>query len=449
LTYFLTPVFALGVGLAIGLVYYEGDDRARKDATVWTATALLAVSALILIGLGVFLQAPLSNFLFPDRVGNYSYEYLVVVVLATAALGIVAQPLMVYLQLENRAGTFVALTVASTLVTIGLSVFMVVGLRRGIQGMLEAALIAQAITLALALLPPLRRVRLALDRRIALSLLRLGIPLIPSFLAAFVMLQVNKYLIQMDLGLGAVGVYTIGFNLGLFMTLFVGGFTNAWYPFFMSYIDRQEEAKPLFGRVFSYYFLGLGALSLLFYMAARPGVLLLTHGVAFRGAYVVVGPSATAQLFIGATSILLAGMYFAKKVQYQAIVQGVAAVGAMALNLVLIPPLGISGAAIALASGFAVVAVGQHVWNVRAHYLAVEYEWSRVGRFTMVYVVYAVLFSSNREFPLPIEILASAVGTIVLAAVLYSLLYPSERVFMWSLADRVRRRTLALRPFRP
>ncbi len=449
LTYFLTPVFALGIGTALGLVYYEGDDRSRKEATIWTAAGILASSGLILTLLGFVLEHPLAQLLFPGQVSGYDYEYLVVIVLATAALSIASQPLMIYLQLEERVATFVALTVTSTLVSIGLSVLMVVGLRRGIQGMLEAALIAQGITLVLALLPPLTRIRPTLSRGVALALLRLGIPLVPSFLAVFVMLQVNKYFIQVDLGLGAVGVYTIGFNFGLFMTLVVGGFTNAWYPFFMSYINRQEEAKRLFGRIFSYYMLGLGSLSLLFYMAARPGVLILTHGIAFRGAYVVVGPSATAQLLIGATSILLAGMYFAKQVQYQLVVQGIAAVAALFLNLILIPPLGISGAAIALASGFAFVAIGQHLWNLRAHYLAVEYEWSRVMRFSALYLVYALAFTTNRDLPLSVEIAASSAGALILAGFLYWLLLPSERVFLWNLASRVRQRTLASPPSKP
>lgn len=435
ITYFLTPLFALGIATALGLVYFEGSDRAHKDATVWTAVAVLTLSGLGLIGLGALFGASLGDFLFPAGTQGYNYPLLVLIVLATAALGIMSQPLMVYLQLEEKVTTFVALTVSSTLITIGLSVVMVVGLRRGIQGMLEASLIAQTITLALALLLVVGRVRFRLSARLGGKLLRLGIPLVPAFVFVFVMLQVNKYMIQMDLGLPAVGIYTIGFNLGFFLTLFVGGFTNAWYPFFMSYQHRQDDAKPLFGRVFTYYVLGFGALSLMFYMAARPAVMILTQE-AFHEAYVAVGPSATVQFLIGVHSILLVGMYFARQVQYQAVVQAIAAAASLVLNVILIALLGILGAAVALALGFLVMVVLQHIWNVRRHYLAIEYDWGRLGYFALVYVAYAVLFIWPRDLPLAAEIVMSGAGTLLLSVLLFGMLAPGERTLLRSTFGR-------------
>lgn len=450
MTFFLTPVFGLGLSIALGMVYFgQNVDRDEKDASIWTAFSILVVSGLTLVVLSVIFEPALVALLFPGADSGYDYGYLLIVVVATAALSIICQPLLVYLQLEDRAPSFVVLTVASALATIGLSVLMVVGLRRGIQGMLEASLLGQAITLALALIPALTAVKLRIRAGLVPGLLRLGIPLIPSFLSVFVMLQVNKYVIQVDHGLAEVGIYTIGFNFGLFMQLLTGGFTNAWYPFVMSYLGRERQASVLFGRIFTYYLLGFGALTLLFYMAARPGVLILTHGVAYREAYVVVGPSATAQMLIGAHSILLGGMYLAKKVQHLMVVQVIAAVCAVFLNIILIPPLGITGASIAVVGGFLIMVVAQYLWNRHAHYLTVEYEWSRIGRYCALYTAYALFFSSTRDWPLAVEIAASVLGTLGMMAYMYWLLLPTERAFVLSLPGRLRSRRLLSPPSEP
>jgi O-antigen/teichoic acid export membrane protein len=203
----------------------------------------------------------------------------------------------------------------------------------------------------------------------------------------------------------------------------------------MAYQDRSDEAKPLFGRIFTYYVLGFGALSLLFFIAARPAVMILTQEP-FHEAYVAVGPSATAQFLIGAHSVLLAGMYFARQVKYQAVVQALAAAASLGLNVVLIPVLGILGGAVALAAGFLVMVVGQHVWNVRRHYLAVEYDWVRVGRFTLVFVIYAAAFSWPRDFSLALEIVLSGVATLLLAMLLFGLTAGTERALLRSSIDR-------------
>jgi O-antigen/teichoic acid export membrane protein len=425
-TFFVTPLFALGIATAMGLMYFDRDDPTAKEATVWTAFSLLVASAAVLLLVAVILRESLGALLLPGDNRGYDPTYLVLVALSTAALVIVTQPLLVALQLEAKAKTFVAVTLGSSLLTIALSVLLVVGLHRGIQGMLEGSLIAQAATLVAAVPLTLGRTRYRLQAHRARELLRLGIPLVPAFLVMFVMQQVSKIVIQADMGLAAVGTYTVGANLGLFLALPVGGFTTAWFPYFMSYVDRQDEAETLFGRILTYYVLAFGSLSLLFFIAARPAVMILTQE-RFHQAFVVVGPSAAAQFLLGVHSILLAGMYFAKQVKYQAVIQGAAAGITLALNVVLIATMGIAGAAVALMIGFLSMVVIQYWWNVRRGYLRVRYESRRLAIFAAAYAVYCVVFLWDRGLPLAGELLLSAAGLVALVGLVVRLLNPAER----------------------
>ena len=427
----IMPVFSLGLTVAMGVCYFDEGGRERKEATIWTSVALLSLSTIALAILGTVFSARISEFLF----GHSRYQYLVVLSVLTMCLIILSQPLTLFLQFENRAKVFVALTLASTLATVGFNVLMVVILRKGIQGLIEAGFIAQLIMLPLYFVPMARSLKFRLSRRVGNELLRQSLPAIPSLGFLLVLQQANKYILQDHEGLDAVGVYTIGFNFGMVMSLIVSGFTAAWHPFFLSFTNKQDEARPLFGRVMTYYVLGAGALSLLFFAVARPVVTIMTRP-SFHESYLVVGLSACAQFLIGVFSLLLAGMYFAKEVKYLSVVQAFAAGAAIALNFILIPPFGILGAAIALAFGYLLMAVLQHLWNRRRNYLDIQYEWGRIARFALFYVIYAVVMLWDRSLPLIGELVISAVAVLVVPLPLYLLLSEPEKRFLLTTIKR-------------
>jgi len=437
-TFFLAPVFALGVPSAIGLFYYDDAEPVARSRIITSAVAVLALSGCVLVVAGAATAPWLVSLLFPGATGATDLPLFLVLSIATSATTNVTQPLLLQLQLERRAKTFVALTAASSLITIGLSVTLVVGLRAGVLGLLVASFAGQVIALGLALLLASRGTPLSFDPSVARRLLRIGIPLTPSFLFIFVILQANRYLIQLDLGLDDLGIYTIGFNLGYVISLVVSGFTSAWFPFFLAYSDRQDEARALFGRITTYYVLGIGALALLFFIAARPLVLILTRS-AFHDAYLIVGVSAATQFLLGLHSILLAGVYFAKDVRSVPVIQGVSAIVGLTLNVVLIRWIGIAGAGIALVAGCLVMVALQHGLNIWRGYLRVEYEWSRLVAFGFCFAVFAVAFAWPRDFPFAVEVAMSGAGTAALAILLFRILTPVERQLLVHAPARWRR----------
>lgn len=422
LSFVVTPVFSLGMGAGIGPCYFEGDNQERKETTIWTASVILIASATILVIVALVFDHLISIVLFQTS----NYYYLVRLSLITSALGILVLPGMLYLQFEERAKTFVVLTTASTLIVIGFNVLLVVGFRRGIQGLVESGLIAQVISFIIFSLSIMPKLRFRFNWVLGRELLHLSLPLVPSFAFIFVLQQGNKYILQWFSGLDVLGVYSIGFNLGLVMNLAVSAFQSAWYPYFMSFIHKQDEARRLFGRILTYYVFGFGTLNLLFYLFARPVVLLMTQPP-FHNAYQVVGLSASAQFFLGVFIILLPGVYFAKETHYQSLVQGIAAGVAIVLNMLFIPTLGLLGAGIALAGGFLAMSVLQFAWNIRRGYLFLAYEWGRIGRFAMVYVGCIALMVWQDGLSLPVTIALSAISTVSLFALIYYLLTNEER----------------------
>jgi O-antigen/teichoic acid export membrane protein len=406
----------------MGPCYFEGNRAEQKAKTIWTAVVILVVSGGCLVGLGLWFASEISVLAFQTP----AHAYVVRLTILAAALNILMIPFTLRLQFEERAGTFVILTLISTPISFAVSLWMIVGLGRGIRGLVEASLIGQFLSLLLLMAPTVPATPFRVSWTLGRELLRLSFPLVPSFAFVFLLQHGNKYLLQWMRGLEVVGLYSIGFNFGLVMNLLVAAFQNAWYPYFMGFMDRPKEGTPLFGRLFTYYVMGAGTVSLFFYLAARPIILIMTQP-AFHDAYRVVGLSATAQWLIGVFSMLLPGVYYAKEVKYISAIQGVATVTALALNVALIPLLGFAGAGLALVMGFLLLVGLQHWWNLHRGYLPVPYEWRRVGMFALLYVLYAVVATWPRDLSLAGELLVSIGLTLLVPVWLYTLLHHHER----------------------
>ena len=436
----LQPIFSLGLNAGMGPCYFENNNEKRKATTVWTAFSLLSASSLCLVTIAWLFPEILSRLLFqkPD------YSWLVSLSVTGVALNILSTPFRMRLQFEEKAVWFVTLTLVSTLVTISLSVLMVVGMEWGVQGIILGQLIGFLINMLLFMFFSSRFTRFYLDKSIGEELLRLGLPLVPSFAFLFILMQSNQYILKWFRGLDEVGIYSIGFRLGMVMTVVVGAFQTAWYPFFMSYMTRQDEAKILFGRIFTYYIFGVGSLSLLFFIFAKPIVMILTQPE-FHSAYQVVGLSASAQFFSGLFILLVPGIYFAKELKYVSIIQGTAAFISLILNITLISWIGLFGAGLALCLGYLTMVIFQQAWNRmrQSDYIEIVYEWRRVFKFAVLYLLIAVISLLKRDWTLLHESFFSAMLFVLLLVAVYRFFDLSEREFAWALPRRVFARILS------
>lgn len=427
-TFILLSIFSLGFGTSIGICYFDDDSPRRKEETICSAVVVLGVSSFVMLVLGNLFAEQISGLLFRSA----EYKYVVSLNLFRACAIMLIIPFMLRLQLEERQLTFIVLTLIATLGSAGISVLLVVVLRRGFQGMIEAMFLSKVFALLLFAVIGIRGIKFRFNRKLAKGLLRYGLPVIPGFISLYILQRGNIFILQRFNSLEQAGLYSIGYNLGYAIILLVSAFTTAWTPFFLSFVDKKDEARVLFGRVFTYYVFGMGSLSLLFYIFARPVVLLLTTQ-AFHNAYKVTGLTASAQFLVGVFSILLPAVYFAKEVKYMTIVQVISAILFIGISLLITPAFGIIGAGVSLVLGYLIMATLLHLWNIkqRERYFNVQYEWKRVLRFTAMYVFCVFLMLWDKAIPLFAELIISlSISLLFIIGVYYFLLHSSERRFV-------------------
>jgi O-antigen/teichoic acid export membrane protein len=435
-----TPLFTLGFGASIGVCYGEAATERAKHATIWTAAGLLLPSAALLLLVGTLSSATISQLMFRTD----AHARLVMITLAGAAASVLAMPLLLALQLSERAKAYVSVTLISTAVTAGATVYLVVSRHVGITGVVVGTAIGQAVQLVLLLPLVYASTQIAATTSIAKRLLLLGIPFVPSFAFLFLITQGNRPILERLQGLETVGVYTVGANLGLAMSLFVASFQSAWTPFFLSFAKRQDEARDLFGHVLTYYVFVFGSLGLLFAIAAKPVVMLLVPE-SYVLAHQAIGLSATAQVLLGAWAVLLPAVYFAGDVPSVTLIQAAAAVLSIICNVVLIPPLGVLGAAIGVVTGPLMMVVLQVAWNSRhSAYFMPRYEPGRLARFGVMYATVLTLMLLPRNLGIRGEIVLSCAAAMLLAPLLWLQLSSVERTALREFAHGSRTSLAAL-----
>lgn len=427
-----TGLYNLGTGNSMGVLYFREEDKSKRPIIIWTNAILMFGNCLLLTAV-LFVAAPwISELLFQIP----EYTNLIRLSLCGLALTVIADPFLAYLRMEEKAKRYMVLTLLSTGLSITLSVWLVLGLKLGVLGMVLSGFITQGLMLLVVLWMIARHLPFGVDKKLINPLVRIGFPSIFGLFAFLLIDYADRQMLQRMVGLEALGVYSVGYSLGMVMMVFVGAFSTAWPPFFMSFLNRREEAVQVFGRVLKYYVLGFGLLAMLFFAVAKVVVVVML-GPAFQDAFVVVGMVASAYMLKGCYLILLPGIYFEHKLYIQTGIEWGAAIVNIILNLLWIPAFGIAGAAGATLVSYLCLPVLS--WMFAKHYLAVGYDWNRIflGAGVLIASCASLMQLSKQD-----SILVSFSASVAISIITFALIY----LFVLNEPERqlLRRKTMGL-----
>jgi len=177
--------------------------------------------------------------------------------------------------------------------------------------------------------------------------LSFGVPLIPHVLGGFLLLSIDRLLINKELGLQMTGIYMVAINLGSALNLIFNSINKAYTPWLFAELNKNDEIKKMIIVKNTYlYFVFLIVMSLLSFFIAPP-LLKLIVGEKFHQAADVLPIIVTGQVFIGMYSIVTSYIFYIKKTKYLSYVTISSGGINIALLLLLIPEYGLYGAAFA------------------------------------------------------------------------------------------------------
>jgi O-antigen/teichoic acid export membrane protein len=418
LTAVLVVLLRAGISSAFFRFYFDSPEARARRLVLRTSFWFTMTTATAGLVAGVALAAPISQLLF----GEAHDADLV----RAAFVGLWAQ--MNYEQLtslfrvEERSVAFVLASLANILVTVGATLVLVVALDEGPLGVLVGNFTG-TLVVYLGLLG-YRREQLGLqfDRSLLRAMNRFGLPLVPSALALWATNFADRFFLIKLTDPAEVGRYSLAVRIASAMVLLLTAFRTAW-PAFAYSLEEDRETRRAYAFVLTYLTFVMSwialALSLLAPWLVR---LLAPDNRDFWSASRVVPPLAFAAAAFGGYIVLAIGVGRARRTQFNWVVTGVAAVVNVVLCLILIPPYGMMGAAIATLAAYLLMFVGMTLNAQRVY--PVPYQWRRVVLAGVVAVALTVL-GKALDASLPLAFLLAAVYPLALLPLGFYL--PAER----------------------
>jgi O-antigen/teichoic acid export membrane protein len=398
-------VVRLGLGEALVRFHYADSDPARRRRLARTATGVLLFTTTLAAAAVALLASPLSELVLgASRPGE----------MRAAALGLWAftnlELAYALLRVDERGREYATAALTNVALTVGLTVWLVVVRDEGALGLLLGNFGASAIVL-IGLWIRLRDAFGAIDRSQLREMLRFGLPTVPAEVSVFALFFIDRLYLYREAGEAEAGLYSLSVKLAAVVIFTVRAFQLAWPPLAYSIAD-DDEARSVYARITTYYVLFTGLVVAGLALLGRWVVRLLAAPDFFAAhrALPWVGLGwALYGLFL--VLVAMAGRARVTVRNFPAALCGL--VANAILLVLLVGPLGIAGAGVALCGAY-VVMLGV-MYALTRSLFRVPFEWVRLG---LVVAVAGGLTVAGELLAPTTGLLGFALRSLVLASIL-------------------------------
>lgn len=350
LTAFSIAYMLLMLGLDNGaarLYYDTGEESERSlllSTWLWFSVGVSTLAA----GLLLVASRPLCVFLFQNA--SLVLPFRLAILSIPAA--VVAKVAMLALRLKFRARAFSSVTLAYV-VSVGLSsVVFVVIMRLGVPGVFYANLVASVVQLVISFVVARRCFRLAFSSRLLKGMLVFGLPTVPASISLWVLSSSNRYLLVRFVTLADIGMFAVAGRIASILTFFITAFQMAWPMFAFSIHKDTDRAPAVYSRVLEAYCLLTLSMAVGVIVFAREFIIVLASP-SYSSASLYVPFLVLGVVAWGAADIVGIGYSIAKRSYHLTIATVIGATLNTVANITLIPVLGLLGASVAMALGYA------------------------------------------------------------------------------------------------
>lgn len=411
----LSIIFFLGMRDALNRYYFQYRNTDEYHEYIGSivlfviSLSLILTILLTLFGAGVFTVA-LPNIPF--------YPY-VVVILWTAFFSIPMNVTYGLLQVQERSFTYGLLSVIQFITNAALIVYFIAVLREGALGSLKGQLICSVSFAVVGLLFLRTSMVFRFNPHKVWESLTYGLALLPHELSGWTSSLLNRLILNNYTTLAAVGLYSLGYQIGSIMSIVASSINFAWVPFFMSTATEQgEDANPRFAALTVYYMSALLFVGLAISLYAIDILRIMTTPD-YYGAAAIVPIIVGTYIFDGLYYQWVVKIFYAKKTGYLSIVTFTAAVLNVVLNFILIPVIGMFGAAFAMLISFAYTFI--LVFIIANRLYPISYDYSKMIRISLAFLVLFIVGLILPSYDLILDLVMKSGILLVYVGVLVAL----------------------------
>jgi O-antigen/teichoic acid export membrane protein len=423
---FTGTLSSMGLRPAVLRLYGEFKEGKRDRGPEHLISTMMSAS--FLLGAAVSVLC-LGALLIPDKFLDPEAKQLIAMAAVIMLFRNVSQMLMSLIQVQEKAKLRSALMLAERYLILGFTLLFAAVFRWGLRGFFGGIVAAEGLLFLYCTWHALRHLKWRLrlpDNPILRESFAYGLPLLGLNVTGFVTDWGDRFIMSFYREPGELGIYVAGYTLSNYaVQCFVPALTSALIPVTMNaYAKEGKEATSKTLETFLRYY-WLAALPIVFGITAVGEPLIrFVASEKFVDATLVLPWVLAAKVVQAAYFPFLAGLFLSKRTHVLALFMCGAAVLNIGLNLLMIPNLGMVGAAIATLVAYLFYVIGGGIYSQR--YLRLRFP---VRSFFSYFAAGGGMFLLLRALPTPagdLATLAIKIPVGMLVFVLLALLLDSE-----------------------
>jgi O-antigen/teichoic acid export membrane protein len=411
-----TAIFGMSLYNAFFRWYWDKEHTGSQKSMYFTILAFVLALALLLNLVFWPLHGSLSSLL----IGSSDYAYLVMLILLISLLDAQALVTNTLIRLQEKPVFYTLLHIAKILTNLLFTVYFIAWRGKKVEGIYEAQLIGNAVYYLVVSRFIFKNIEFRFERNLLKNMLKFSYPLLFTSLAGIILTISDRYVLRFISDLAFVGIYSLGFKIANTLRVFVITSVNlAIQPMIFKMID-QPDNKRFYSKIMTYFSYGLMICVLGLSLFGRELIKFLSQtNPDYWEAFSIVPVISLAIFFGMLRDVSLTGINISKKTVVNAKSVIVVAAVNIGLNILLIPPLGYMGAAIA-------TLISQMLYFLFIYYFAqkyfpIKYEITKVIKIIGAGIlIYSISILSN-EMSLLARLLIKSLLLISFPFILYPL----------------------------
>ncbi|HET8737389.1 MAG TPA: oligosaccharide flippase family protein [Pricia sp.] len=351
ITLLATPIVGLSIVQSVSRYYFEDVDLPRFVTTVFMV--LLRIGSLTIL---IFF---IVSFLVYDLLLAYGFPpVLLAFAVIYTLFSQIAEILLLLWRVSYSTVKFGIFKVMKTAMDLGLSLFLIMVFEMGWEGRIIPQIVVALVFGVIAIYILYKKGNIqkpSIDKEYKKVALAFSVPLAFHSVGSSLLGFSDRFFILFMLGLNNVGIYSVGYQIGMVIALLQNSFNQAWVPYFFQKLNENEpEEKMKIVKITYLYFILLLFLVAGFYFAT-PFIYQYFVGEAFDSGSGIVLWVLLGYAFLGMYKMVVNYLFYLKKTKVIAYCTFFTVLINLVLNYILINLNGMVGAAQATLISFIIL----------------------------------------------------------------------------------------------
>ena len=420
---FTSIIYFAGIHESLFSYFYDKKENDYQYTLITTICITLIIIGIILSLLIIIFRYQISNLIF--KTDSYANLFLgmSIIIFFDVICGITLS----LLNVMEKSRQYVYLSLTKNVFLIILIIVGTINRSISIKYVIIVILISSFVSIIHSgyfIRKTLKSLAIAISHKILFSftvlkkILNFGLPMIPCSLSLMILLLSDRYMLNFLLKnpLHDIGIYAVGYKIGMAMSFFTSIFSLIYYPYAMK-ISEYSDSKKIYRNFYKYFILFgtiFGSMIILF----SSDIFSAFIDIAYSEGSKIVFFGVISHLLFGIFNTVIIVFYIKKKSSYLLLCSGLGALVNIILNFILIPKYGIYGAGWASIIAYFSIVIFSFFAAKRIYCVGYKF-------YHILFSILALLMFAFLNYILPqnliISLIKSGISFVVLGIIFYNI----------------------------